>query len=222
MGDTILILAFVVIVIGGIGSIRGAFLAALLIGLVDTLGRSFAVDILRLVMAPSAGAHGRAGDRLDADLSPDGAGAVLPARRPVPGTGALMPRAASTARSVDSAPARRLRRDCCPILLFLGARRRSARGGVRGAGLHARPVHARDDLRHRRARARPPGRLRRAGVVRPRRLHRARRLCGRHSRRPRHPRRADRAAGRARSSRPLFAVVDRRRLPAHQAASISS
>jgi branched-chain amino acid transport system permease protein len=53
MGDTILILAFVVIVIGGIGSIRGAFLAALIIGLVDTLGRSFAVDILRLFMAPS-------------------------------------------------------------------------------------------------------------------------------------------------------------------------
>ena len=54
MGDTILILAFVVIVIGGIGSIRGAFLAALLIGLVDTLGRSFSVDILRLVMGPSS------------------------------------------------------------------------------------------------------------------------------------------------------------------------
>ena len=53
MGDTILILAFVVIVIGGIGSIRGAFLAALLVGLVDTLGRSFAVDIMRLFMAPS-------------------------------------------------------------------------------------------------------------------------------------------------------------------------
>ena len=53
MGDTILILAFVVIVIGGIGSIRGAFLAALIIGLVDTLGRSFSVDILRLFMAPS-------------------------------------------------------------------------------------------------------------------------------------------------------------------------
>jgi branched-chain amino acid transport system permease protein len=43
----------VVIVIGGIGSIRGAFLAALIIGLVDTLGRSFAVDILRTFMAPS-------------------------------------------------------------------------------------------------------------------------------------------------------------------------
>src|SRR5215467_9525222 len=53
MGDTVLILAFVVIVIGGIGSIRGAFLAALLIGLVDTLGRSFSIDILRLVMPPS-------------------------------------------------------------------------------------------------------------------------------------------------------------------------
>jgi branched-chain amino acid transport system permease protein len=53
MGTNILILAFVVIVIGGIGSIRGAFIAALLIGLVDTLGRSFSVDILRLVMAPS-------------------------------------------------------------------------------------------------------------------------------------------------------------------------
>jgi branched-chain amino acid transport system permease protein len=53
MGDTILILAFVVIVIGGIGSVRGAFIAALLIGLVDTLGRSFMVDIMRLFMGPS-------------------------------------------------------------------------------------------------------------------------------------------------------------------------
>jgi branched-chain amino acid transport system permease protein len=53
MGENILILAFVVIVIGGIGSIRGAFLAALIIGLTDTLGRSFSVDILRLFMAPS-------------------------------------------------------------------------------------------------------------------------------------------------------------------------
>ncbi|WP_137046128.1 branched-chain amino acid ABC transporter permease [Pseudolabrys sp. FHR47] len=53
MGDSVLILAFVVIVIGGIGSMRGAFIAALLIGLVDTLGRSFMIDILRLFMAPS-------------------------------------------------------------------------------------------------------------------------------------------------------------------------
>ncbi len=39
MGESILILAFVVIVIGGIGSIRGALLGALLVGLVDTAGR---------------------------------------------------------------------------------------------------------------------------------------------------------------------------------------
>lgn len=54
MGDNLLILAFVVIVIGGIGSIRGAFLSALIIGLVDTLGRSFATDIARLALPPSA------------------------------------------------------------------------------------------------------------------------------------------------------------------------
>lgn len=54
MGDHVLILAFVVIVIGGIGSIRGAFVAALLVGLVDTLGRSFATDFFRLFLDPSA------------------------------------------------------------------------------------------------------------------------------------------------------------------------
>ncbi|MFI5014640.1 MAG: branched-chain amino acid ABC transporter permease [Hyphomicrobiales bacterium] len=54
MGDNLLILAFVVIVIGGIGSVRGAFIAALLVGLVDTLGRSFASDILRTVLSSSA------------------------------------------------------------------------------------------------------------------------------------------------------------------------
>jgi len=40
MGESILILAFVVIVIGGIGSIRGALLGALLVGIVDTAGRT--------------------------------------------------------------------------------------------------------------------------------------------------------------------------------------
>jgi branched-chain amino acid transport system permease protein len=39
MGDTVLIICFVVVVIGGIGSIRGALLAAMLIGLVDTFGK---------------------------------------------------------------------------------------------------------------------------------------------------------------------------------------
>ena len=41
MGENILILAFVVIVIGGIGSIRGALVGALLVGIVDTIGRAF-------------------------------------------------------------------------------------------------------------------------------------------------------------------------------------
>lgn len=54
MGDNLLIVAFVVIIIGGIGSIRGAFIAALLVGLIDTLGRSLATDILKLVVDPSA------------------------------------------------------------------------------------------------------------------------------------------------------------------------
>lgn len=54
MGDNILILAFVVIVIGGIGSIRGAFLAAIFVGIIDTLGRAFLPDLLRQVLSSSA------------------------------------------------------------------------------------------------------------------------------------------------------------------------
>jgi branched-chain amino acid transport system permease protein len=53
MGDTVLILAFVVIVIGGIGSVRGAFLAALLVGLIETLGRSLMPDLMRLFLDPA-------------------------------------------------------------------------------------------------------------------------------------------------------------------------
>ena len=54
MGDGVLILAIVVIVIGGIGSIRGAFIAAILIGVVDTLGRVFLRPLLATVMAKAA------------------------------------------------------------------------------------------------------------------------------------------------------------------------
>ncbi|HEY2530631.1 MAG TPA: branched-chain amino acid ABC transporter permease [Xanthobacteraceae bacterium] len=53
MGEDILILAFVVIIIGGIGSIRGAFVAALLVGLIDTLGRAFLPDVLRALLSTS-------------------------------------------------------------------------------------------------------------------------------------------------------------------------
>ncbi len=54
MGDNLLILAFVVIVIGGIGSVRGAFIAALLVGLVETMGRGLMPDLMRLFLDPSA------------------------------------------------------------------------------------------------------------------------------------------------------------------------
>ena len=57
MGESILILTFVVIVIGGIGSIRGALIAALLVGMVDTLGRAFLPGLFRLVL-PAAQADG--------------------------------------------------------------------------------------------------------------------------------------------------------------------
>ena len=51
MGENILILAFVVIIIGGIGSVRGALIAALLVGMIDTVGRAFLPDILRLALS---------------------------------------------------------------------------------------------------------------------------------------------------------------------------
>ncbi|MBD1400701.1 branched-chain amino acid ABC transporter permease [Pelovirga terrestris] len=59
MGESILILTFVVIVIGGIGSVRGAFVGALLVGMVDTLGRAFLPLFFRLVF-PAATADGAA------------------------------------------------------------------------------------------------------------------------------------------------------------------
>ena len=53
MGEPVLILAFVVIVIGGIGSISGAFIGALLVGLTDTLGRFLLPILFRIVLEPS-------------------------------------------------------------------------------------------------------------------------------------------------------------------------
>jgi branched-chain amino acid transport system permease protein len=55
MGENILILAFVVIIIGGIGSIRGALVAAVIVGLIDTMGRAFLPDLVRHFLSYSAG-----------------------------------------------------------------------------------------------------------------------------------------------------------------------
>ena len=53
MGEEILILAFVVIVIGGLGSIKGALIGALLVGIADTLGRILLPDLFGLFFRPS-------------------------------------------------------------------------------------------------------------------------------------------------------------------------
>jgi branched-chain amino acid transport system permease protein len=62
MGESVLILTFVVVVIGGIGSIKGAFVGALLVAVVDTLGGVFGPILLREVLDPSAA--GQAGRML--------------------------------------------------------------------------------------------------------------------------------------------------------------
>jgi len=54
MGELILIEVFVVIVIGGIGSIRGALAGALIVGMVDTFGRAFLKPALATVLSPAA------------------------------------------------------------------------------------------------------------------------------------------------------------------------
>jgi branched-chain amino acid transport system permease protein len=53
MGEQILILTFVVVVIGGVGSIRGAFFGALIVGVTDTLLRAFLPGLLSAFMTPS-------------------------------------------------------------------------------------------------------------------------------------------------------------------------
>ena len=57
MGESILILALVVIVIGGIGSVRGAFVGALLVGMVDTAGRAFLPDALAKFLSADVAAQ---------------------------------------------------------------------------------------------------------------------------------------------------------------------
>jgi len=56
MGEPVLILAFVVIVIGGIGSIKGALIGAMLVGIVDTLGRVLLPSFFQWFIEPSAAA----------------------------------------------------------------------------------------------------------------------------------------------------------------------
>ena len=54
MGENLLILCFVCIVIGGIGSIRGALLGAIIVGVVDTIGRAFMPELLGQFLDPAS------------------------------------------------------------------------------------------------------------------------------------------------------------------------
>jgi branched-chain amino acid transport system permease protein len=54
MGELILIQVFVVIVIGGIGSIRGALFGSIIVGIVDTMGRAFLKPVLGQLISPPA------------------------------------------------------------------------------------------------------------------------------------------------------------------------
>lgn len=57
MGESILILAFVVVVIGGIGSIKGALLGAIVVGTVDTAGRAFLPMLLVRLASPEVASN---------------------------------------------------------------------------------------------------------------------------------------------------------------------
>jgi branched-chain amino acid transport system permease protein len=54
MGDNILIVTLVVLIIGGMGSIKGAFVAALLVGIIDTMGRAYLKQLFGVFMPPVA------------------------------------------------------------------------------------------------------------------------------------------------------------------------
>ena len=54
MGEQILILTFVAVVVGGLGSVQGAFAGAAVIGVADTLGRAYIGDLLTALMPPAA------------------------------------------------------------------------------------------------------------------------------------------------------------------------
>ncbi len=57
MGEDILILAFVVIVIGGIGSVKGSLVGSLLVGMVDTAGRAFLPPLFAQLVAPEVASN---------------------------------------------------------------------------------------------------------------------------------------------------------------------
>ncbi len=158
MGNNIIITAFVVIIVGGIGSMKGAFIAALLIGLIDTLGRSFLDDIFKLVDV-DRGRRNLGPCRVgNADLHHHGGGAGVATAGPVPAEGALMG-LGKAARALTLIATGLVGRSAAAFLLYRQC-------------LLPRPCHAADHPCHRRRQPEPDPRLRRDDLVRPRRLSR--------------------------------------------------
>ena len=87
MGNDIIIVAFVVVIVGGIGSVKGAFYAALILGMLDTLSRSYLDVVLQLFMPVTYAETAAPAIVGDADLYPDGGGARVSSAGPVPAGG---------------------------------------------------------------------------------------------------------------------------------------
>ena len=165
MGENILILAFVVIVIGGIGSIRGALIGALLVGCVDTLGRTLLQQLFREFLPPQWASAAGPALRVDRGVRVHGRGARGQAAGPVPG-----------ARVMAHAP------EAIQRLRGSAGRNHAGRVGAAVDSAGARRVYylsmaqPHRGLRDRRHQPEPRARLRRHGVVRPRRVRRPGRL----------------------------------------------
>ncbi len=140
MGDQVVILAFVVIIVGGVGSVRGAFIAALGVGLIDTLGRAYLPDLL--ARGVSLNVASAAGPALASILiyitmavvlvlRPAG---IVPAVEPLGSRAWRRPRLSPLAGRLQTRQSRVARRgDHAPLLLVLSgagaADRRAAFGG---------------------------------------------------------------------------------------------
>ena len=168
MGENILILAFVVIIIGGIGSIRGAFVASIFVGPGRHRRARLPARAVQARHEPRRRLGGGAGRLVDADLSADGDRAGGAAGGPVPG--------ATPMTALAHRPQRRR-----------GRAARCARAGARLLPrdrqlLPAVAVHPHHHPGDGGGQPEPDHGLRRHGELRACRLHRHRRLCGRHPR----------------------------------------
>ena len=184
MGDDILILAFVIIVIGGIGSIKGAFVAAMVVGQIDIVGRAFLPDLLKTFLSTSAASSAAPAISQVLVYIADGGRAGLAADRPVR-PALMMAGVAHAARTGDR-----------PAAAGAG-RPAAADAGLRPA-LPAVDRHAHRHLGDRRHQPQHDPGLWRDGELRPCHVLRHRRLCRGHPGRARRRQRLDPMAGRHR------------------------